>query len=404
MSAADTAAGLSGFAHRGAGSDAERRAAGWLATQIESGTRAAELETFWCRPNWALANAWYALLGVAGSLLSVSSPRVGGALVLSALLLVILDAITERSPARLLTRHRASQNVVSEPSETTKMRLIVTANYDAGRTGLVHRRFARGAAAGLRRVTGGRAPGWRGWLVIAQLCLLALAVGRDRGATGIAIGVAQLIPTVGLVLSVALLIELATADFGPSAGDNASGVAVAIALVRTLDIAPPRYLAVELVLQGAGDSTMLGLKRYLRAHRRGVTSRNAIVLGIAPCGAGRPRWWASDGPLIPLRFDPSARVLLARIAESEAHLGASPRRGRGTTPALPARAAGIPAVSIGCLDDRGLVPRSHQAGDTPENLDPGAIDATLELALALIDAIDADLAPRTAQTEPQPAT
>jgi Peptidase family M28 len=406
MSAADAAAGLSGFAHRGAGSDAERRAAGWLAAQIQTERREAELETFWCRPNWALANAWYVILAVAGSLVSVSSPRVGGALVLLALVLVILDALTERSPARLLTRQRASQNVVSRPAETAEtaaVRLIITANYDAGRTGLVQRGFARRAAAGLRHVSGGAAPGWRGWLVIALVGLVALAVARDRGAAGTTIGIAQLIPTAGLVLAVALLIELAGAEIGPSAGDNASGVAVALALARTLDVAPPRQLAVELVLQGAGDGTMLGLKRHLRARRGTVNARNAIVLGIAPCGAGRPRWWASDGPLIPLRYDPDLRWLLAGVAESEAHLCASPRRGRGTTPALPARAAGIPAVTIGCLDDRGLVPRSHQAGDTPESLDPAAIDATLELALALIDALDAELAGRSGQTEPQPS-
>lgn len=398
MSAADTAAGLSGFAHRGAGSDAERRAAGWLASQIGSGGRESEIESFWCRPNWALTNLWHVLLGIAGSLVSVSSPRFGGAFLLFSLLLVVLDGLTERSPARWLTRERASQNVVSEAVGASKVRLIVTANYDAGRTGLVHRRFARGAVAGLRRLTGDVAPGWRSWLVVALLWLLATAVARDRGATGTAIGAAQLIPTAGLVIAAALLIELAGAEVGPAAGDNASGAAVAISLVRTLDVAPPRHLAVELVLQGASDGTMLGLRRYLRARRREIDPRKTFVLGIAPCGAGRPRWWTSDGPLVAVRFDRRAHELLADVAVSEAHLGASPRRGRGTTPALPARAAGIPAISIGCLDDRGLAPRSHQAGDTPGNLDPAALDATLELALALIDALDADLSRRLAQT------
>jgi hypothetical protein len=403
MSAADTAAGLSGFARRGGGSDAERRAAGWLASQIETATREAELETFWCRPNWALANAWHLVVGIIGSLLSVSSPRVGGALVLVSLLLVLVDGLTERSPARRLTRERASQNVVSEPSDTDKTRLIVTANYDAGRTGLVHRTSARRVSAGLRRLIGGAAPGWRASTVIALLWLLALAIARDRGAAGTAIGIAQLIPTAGLVLALALLIELASADVGVSAGDNASGAAVAIALVRTLDVAPPHHLAVELVLQGASDGTMLGLKRYLRARRREINAHNTIVLGIAPCGAGRPRWWISDGSLIPLGFDRRARQQLGGIAAAQPHLGASPARGRGSTPALPARAAGIPAISIGCLDDRGLVPRSHQAGDTPERLDPAALDTTLELALALVDALDADLARRSAPAEPQAA-
>jgi hypothetical protein len=406
MSAADTAAGLSGFAHRVAGSDAERRAADWLAGQIRGGNREAELETFWGRPNWAMASVWLILLGIAGSLLSVSSPRVGGALVLASLIFVVLDALTERSPARWLTRERASQNVTSESAGATNVRLIVTANYDAGRTGVVHRTLARRAAGGLRRLTGGVGPGWTGWVAIALLWLIVTAVARDRGATGTAIGAAQLIPTAGLVLAAAFLIELAGAEAGPAAGDNASGSAVAIALVRALDVAPPQYLAVDLVLQGASDGRMLGLRRYLRARRREINPGNAIVLGIAPCGAGQPRWWASDGPLLPLRFDRRARELLAGVAASEAHLGASARRGRGTTPALPARAAGIRAISIACLDDRGLHPRSHQAADTPENLDPAALDATLELALALVDALDADLARRSspARTPTQSAS
>jgi hypothetical protein len=36
------------------------------------------------------------------------------------------------------------------------------------------------------------------------------------------------------------------------------------------------------------------------------------------------------------------------------------------------------------------VPRGHQPADTPELLDHVATDLTLELALALVDAIDAD--------------
>jgi hypothetical protein len=57
------------------------------------------------------------------------------------------------------------------------------------------------------------------------------------------------------------------------------------------------------------------------------------------------------------------------------------------------------------VDARGLAPRSHQAGDTPAALDPAALDALLQFALTLVDAIDADLA-RTASSgaaAPHPA-
>ncbi len=395
MRARETVARLSAFEHRGAGTDAERRAAVWLAAELERGGRAAELETFWCRPNWALACVWHVALGLAGSLVSVSAPVIGAVLVLIALLSVVADALLGISPGRRLTPERASQNVLSTPRpDAPALHLILTANYDAGRTGLAYRAGPRRAAARLRRMTGAATPGWTGWLAIALAWLLAIAIARTQGAHGSAIGVAQLIPTAALVLALALVLDLAGAEFGPAASDNPSGVALALALVRALDVAPPRRVAVDVVLQGAGDGSMVGLRRYLRARRRTLGPRTVVVIGLAPCGAGRPRWWTSDGALLALRYAPRLVELSAHVAQSESHLGASAHRARGASPALPARAAGLPAITIGCLDENGLAPRSHQASDTADTVDSAAMDATLELALALVDALDADLAHR----------
>ena len=190
MAAAETAAALTAFDGRGAGTDAERRAAGWLAQQIRLGRREARLEAFWCRPNWALAHAWHCLLAVAGSLLMVSHPMVGGALVLVALLSVLADGLAGHSLGRRLTPERASQNVVSPaparggasppPPADPPVRLIVTANYDAGRTGLAYRDLLRVPAARLSRLAAGGAltPGWLGWLVVELLWLLGVALAR----------------------------------------------------------------------------------------------------------------------------------------------------------------------------------------------------------------------------------
>jgi hypothetical protein len=392
MGTAETVAALADFEHRGAGSDAERRCALWLADELRTLRRDATIESFWCRPNWALATAWHVALALAGSLVSVQSPKVGGAAILLALMLVALDGVSGRSLGRRLTPERASQNVVSRPAGgTDKLRLIVTANYDAGRTGLAYREPLRRIAAGARRLTGGIAPGWLGWIAIALIWLLATAVLRSQGAGGSALGIAQLIPTAGLVLALALALELATAGFGPAAGDNATGVAVALALARALDVAPPRRLNVEVVLQGAGDGAMTGLSRYLRQHRRELKPAGAVVLGIGPCGGGEPAWWTSDGSLIALRYLSRLTAIAARAAGPGTDSGARPHSGRGITPAYPARSAGLPAIAIGCLDDRGLVPHSHQRGDVPEAVDRDSVDRLLGLALTLVDAIDADL-------------
>jgi hypothetical protein len=130
----------------------------------------------------------------------------------------------------------------------------------------------------------------------------------------------------------------------------------------------------------------------LRAHRRDLTPRTSIVVGIAPSGSGEPRWWVSDGALVPLRSFATLRRLCERVARDDPGLEARAHKARGASPAFQARLARLPAITLGCLDDRGLAPRSHQRQDTSDAIDGRALDRAVEFALLLIDAIDAFLA------------
>jgi hypothetical protein len=390
----ETTTALAAFTGRGPGTDAERRAARWLAGELVANRYRVRIETFWCRPNWALAHAWHVALALAGSLVSVGDPLLGTAVIAAALASTLADELLGTSVGRRLTPERASQNVIASIRQETgsirPTRLIVTANYDAGRTGLIYRDAFRATAARLNRATGGRAPGWLAWLAIAIVYELAVAIVRLTETHAPALlGPVQLPPTVVLVLALALLLEAAGADYGPAAGDNGTGVDAAIALTRALMVDRPKNLSVELVLQGAGESPGVGLRKYLRAHKRELRDDNAIVLGISASGAGRPAWWISDGRLVPLRYAKTLRTPASRTT-------AEPHRGRGSTPALPARAAGLPAIAVGCLDGRGLAPRSHQRTDTPDRIDKAALDHIQELGLALAHAIDASLGSATA--------
>jgi Peptidase family M28 len=406
----ETITALAGFEGRGPGTDAERRTAQWLARELVANRQRVRVETFWCRPNWALAHAWHVALALLGSLLSVSHPTIGAALLAMALASTVADDVLGTSLGRRLTPERASQNVIATarssgprhghgpgagreetpeegPRSDPPARLIVTANYDAGRTGLIYRDRFRATAARVRRATGGFAPGWLAWVVLAIAYELAIAIVRlTQHHPPHVLGVLQLPPAVALVLALALLLEAAGAGYGPAAGDNASGTAVALELARTVtaDLAhhdlAHQDLAIELVLQGAGQDEQIGLRRYLKARKRELRHANVAVLGIAASASGRPAWWLSDGRLIPVRYARTLRTL----AE---HTTASAHRGRGSTPALPARAAGLPAIAIGCLDDRGLAPRSHQRSDTPDHIDEAALNGAIALGLMLIASI-----------------
>jgi len=409
MRPTEIAAHLEGFEGRGAGTDAERRAAQWLADQVSAGGREVIVEPFWCRPSWALAHAWHVVLGLAGSLIATASAPVGGALVLASLVSVLADELIGISPGRRLTPERASQNVVAVPmrrgAETGpgRVRLVIAANYDAGRAGLAYRNGLRAIFARLRCASRGLVPGWLGWLAIANVWLLAMAILRIVGHHSRLVGVAQLPPTVGLLLGLALLIELAISDFAPAAGDNGTGVAAALTLARALDVSPPGNLDVEVVLEGAGDGGQIGMRRYLRARRRERRPSDTVVLGIAACSGGNPRWWVSDGSLLPRRYARPLTGLAAAVASREPYLQARPHRGRGVTPAFPARRRRLPALAIGCLDQHGLAPRSHQRSDTAAEIDADAVDAAVQFGLMLVDAIDASVASAGRPASPAPA-
>lgn len=407
----ETTATLAGFERRGPGTDAERRAARWLARELKAEGYEVQTQAFWCRPNWALAHTWHVALALAGSLVSVSHPIVGAALLAVAVVSIVSDGLAGVSPGRRLTPERASQNVVATPTPTPTPtpapatrdapvkpgRLIVTANYDAGRTALVYRDAFRRPAATLRRAAGPLALGWLGMLSLAITALLAIAVVRIVvHHPGHVLGAIQLVPSVALVLTGALLLEAAGAGYGPAAGDIASGTAVAIALANALRENPPRNLTPELLLQGAGEGQEIGMRRYLRAHRKDVRPHNAITLAITASGAGRPRYWRSDGRLIPIRYNSRLRSLAGDLTPDTAQ----PYRGRGATPALPAQSTAIPAIAIGALDgDR--VPRSHQAGDTTARVDPGTQSEVLHFGLLLVDAIDSALDPDPETSQPE---
>ena len=377
-----TLARLAAIDGRSAGTDAERRAARALAAELRAGGREAHVETIWVRPRWALAHALHALVALAGSVVSVDRPELGLGLAAAALVSLVGDLSGRLYLARLLTQRRATQNVVSPaPGElearaargapaVPRVRLVVTAALDMPRGGLLRR---------IDAALGGRA--LLALAVATALVALAAAV-RVGGVDDRWLGAVQLAPTLVLLLGLAALVDAILAE--PLRGSNASsGPALALALVRSLDAAPPRNLGVEVVLAGAGDSAgALGLRAYLRARRREVGVDEVAVVHLEPGGAGSPCWWTGDGLLVRLRFHPQLQRLAARVATGEAHLRAAPYRGRGATGALAARRARRPSIAIGARD----------GGDPAvATADPAALRATLELAVALVAALDADL-------------
>ncbi|WP_354701489.1 hypothetical protein [Paraconexibacter sp. AEG42_29] len=383
---------------RGACTDGERIAARDAARELRAiGRRGVRTQTVWVRPAGPLVAALLGLVAVVASVVAVDHPRTGAIAALAALVLLIGD-LSGRAPlVRRLTYARATQNVISTGGRPdAPVRLIVTAALDTPRGGILDSGGATArAVARLRAGLGGHLPGRHGALLLGVAGLAAGCVARERGAEAAWLDVAQLLPTVALLALTGLLADAGLTRAGRhGAGANAAAAAVALGLVAALDRRPPRALAVDLVLAGAGEADAAGLQRWIAAQRReGMQARDVAVLHIAACGHGRPVWWTREGSVVPLAYHPQLTAIAARAATRERHLGARPHQSRRTTGGRVARAAGWPAIAVGALE-RGVVPHAGRDSDTPDAVDPRAVAAVLELALAIVAGLDAEITGR----------
>ena len=370
--ARETIERLAAIPGRGAGTDAERRAALALERDLAERGHPAWVDTFWVRPGWAWPVALAAALAVGGSLASVAWPLAGVIAALLAAVSLALEGAGLTSPLRLLTSRRATQNVVSLPEPRGAeaphdgVTLLVCAPYDAPRRGLVLNDRWRTAAARLGDV--------RPWLAGCALVIAGAAAARSSGVDATWLGAIQLVPTVVLIAALAAAVDIALSEHSPGAGP-ASAAAVALTVHEEL-AADPEALPVGLVLYGAGASGPHALRAQLRRER--ADRRRTVLLELGPCTGGEPAWRARHPQL-------------RRAAELAAGaLGVEPSR-RRPRPARGVR--GVPAIRIACLDARGVAARSHQPDDTADAADDAAAERAIDLALGIADALAAELPP-----------
>jgi hypothetical protein len=326
---APIAEGLARFEARGPCTDAERRAAAWLHDELRDAGHEAWVETHWVRPQWPLSIALHATVGVVASLVAISAPLPGLIAAAVAAVSMALEGFGLPGLLRLAFPRRATQNVLTVPEEGGADRAgSATAG---GVTLLIAAPYAAPKGGPGRRFLG-RLPGGPQLWVAAALLLVALCAGLRRlDLDGLWLGLLQFVPTISLLLGLAAAGDAAVAGYVPG---GEAPPAVAVALHDELRRNPPDRLSPALLLHGA-----------LRAHlRREKPDRRATVLLELGPGSG----YASSHPK--LRAAAEAAGARKRVKR--------PGIGR------------LPTLWLGA---------------------ESADEATLDRALACVDAVDAEL-------------
>lgn len=306
------------FGPRPPGSDAERRAAQHLCHRLEGLGREADIEGFSVWPAWATGYVINAGIGIVGSVVSVTSATLGTGLVLLATILTFLDLAGITPTTRRLLGRRASQNVVSWGDRDKSGALLLVAHYDSGPT--------------------------RAWplqpLFIALLIVLACCVLRAGGMGGTMLTIVQFIPTVVLIVYIALLLDIALSPAAPGENDNASGVAVVLRLAEQLDGLD--HFGVHVLLTGSQKAMAQGMRSFLQTHRRELTPGDTVVLNLDAVGGGELRETKKEGPLLTVSSHPQ----LTGNLETDSFVNREPSDGYA------AASAGLPAVTYAGTADR----------------------------------------------------
>jgi hypothetical protein len=200
-----------------------------------------------------------------------------------------------------------------------------------------------------------------------------------------------------LLLAAFMYGEIALSPPSPGANDNASGVAAALAVAERLREEPTRSLGVTLLFAGAGETTREGARSFIRRHRRELPKESTWFIDIDSAGRGSARWVELEVPAIAQPPAPALAEMAAALCEGDPE-----RRSLRIAPASTASLAGgygYPAIALTARQGDGFVPVAHHTpADTPDEVEPDAIESVAGLAVDLIRLLDRDVGRRAAAT------
>jgi hypothetical protein len=381
---------LCAFEGRGPGTDSERRAANALAGRVRGMGRRADLEPFFCHPQYAVVHLIHAVLGIAGSLLATVQPAIGFALVLLAAASTYLDLNTRLYLVRSLLFRRVSQNVVSPGDRPdAPARLILMAHYDAARTGYVFSKASKRIRRLPERTRLALGP-FRLFFWVGLAPLLPILGARMAGLDATWLNAVQAIPTIVLIVAAFLLIDIALSEIVPGAYDNASGVAAVLSAAEDLTANPPENLDVWVVLTGSEESFCEGSRAFVRSRRKQLDRASTYFLNVDSVSSGQVAYEVSEGAVISIPHD----RLLVELAET---LGAAGAAGGAARPirhpllddALPPRIRKFRSITLRTTDENGnLAPWYHTHDDVPDNVYTAALHLATDFVIALSRLID----------------
>ncbi len=362
---------------RPSASPGEEEAARWVQSRLRALGLDAQIEPFEFNADyWSVWSA-HALAVIASAGLALTGRRGArlGALA-SALATASFwgDLTTEFHLVRRLLPTRTSYNVLARMrNENASRVLIVSAHHDAPRSGLVfHPEMYRAASRMFGPDPDAPSPlrlPFGAMLAVTAGALVRAAGAKRRGRRLLVWG------AVLNAIFAALMRNVGRSPLSPGANDDASGLAVVLALAETIARDPPPGLEVWFLSTGSEEGILGGAQAFFRDHSVELETRRPFMLNLEVVGSGRVIYLEGEGFLRRYPYDPEAVALASSVASQPDFASVRPLTNAPfATDALVATRLGMPALTVASLNEAGYVPHYHWPTDTPEHIDLSSVE------------------------------
>jgi hypothetical protein len=370
--------------HRPTASQGERRAAEWLLAKLRDHGARGEIEiervhgTFW----WPLGLA--AGAGILAGLAALRGHRILGGALATAVGAVAYDDLPpgERRFRKLLPQQTATTVVTEVGPADAERTVVVVAHHDAAHAGLVYH-------PAIPELVFGRAP-WLIQRVDTSPALFAPVVAIPALiAGGAATGKRGMVKagTALAAASAAVLADIGSRETVTGANDNATGVALLVAMARALAERPTQNVRVMLV-STSEESLCEGMQAFARRHFAELPRESTFFLSVDTLGSPHLLVLRGEG-MIRMREYPARSLAVLDELADELGIPLFPNlRLRNATDGIFPLAAGYECASLCSCTDLKQPANYHWPTDTPENVDYGTVADAVRLTDSLVRRLD----------------
>jgi len=366
--------------HRGANTDGERAAAGYILHRFRKYTLNASLDEFHSIESYYyLFASYYAEFAIV-SILAFWSAL--GAFCYGAVVFVayLAEFMGYHAFSRLMP-HFETQNVTARfLAQRPKRLVVVSAHYDSPRDALfTNPQFLPRLRAAHMAVVACMA-------VVLITCAAEAALGLAEGYPPLLLAVRW--TAVGALLSAAFILfhSAVHCDYVRGASGNASGVAALIELAKRTAETPLEETDLCLLATGSKETWMNGMHHFITSH---VPDRESTYfINIEHVGAGQLHYLTGEGML---QVMPSAPELVSAAEAVAGDHGATPACLRAVpTDALVPLARDYRTLTLIALDEDGLPQDWHWYTDKLTHVDYGVVHRAADFAEAILRRLESD--------------